>query len=94
MITLPIAEEGAAILVEVVEGLPGGESVVSAIWAAQPRAGMCHVSLTTPDAQWLHDQLVPIHRLLVESRKRSGKDRRLLRTLNRVIPMLAYYLER
>jgi hypothetical protein len=92
VVTLPIGDADATILLEVLERPPGRESVMRAISAAQPRAGMYHVSLTTPDAQWLHDQLVPIQRTLLEHPRRSGKERRTLRTLNRVISMLSYRL--
>lgn len=94
MITLPIGNADATILLELLERLPEGESVMRAISAAQARAGMYHVSLTTPDAQWLHDHLVPIQRALLGHPRRSGKQRQTVRTLNRVIPMLAYRLER
>jgi hypothetical protein len=94
MITLPIADTDAPILLEVLARLPEREGVIRAVATAPPRGAIRHVSLSKPDAEWLQDHLTPFHRSLLESRKRSGKDRRLLRTLNRVIPMLAYRLAR
>ncbi len=94
MIMLPIAEADATVLLEVLERFPERESGVRAIEMAPPRGGVRHVGLTRPDAEWLYDQLAPLHRSLLERRKRSGKERRILSTLNRVMPMLAYRLER
>jgi hypothetical protein len=94
MITLPIAEADAAILLEVLERVPEREHVGQAIATAPLRGAVRHVGLSKPDAEWLYDHLAPLHRSLLENRKRSGKERRILTTLNRITPMLAYRLER
>lgn len=92
--TLPIAEADATILLEVLERVLERESVVRAISTAPSRGGVRPVSLSKPDTEWLHDHLAPLHRSLLENRKRPGKERRILTTLNRVIPTLAYRPER
>jgi hypothetical protein len=94
MMILPIAELDAAILQEVLERLPERESVVRAIATAPPRGALRHVRLSRADAQWLHDHLAPVQRSLLEGGQSSGKERRILRALNRIIPMLVYRLER
>jgi hypothetical protein len=94
MITLPIAEADTAILLEVLERLPERERLGQAIATAPLRGAVRHVGLSQSDAEWLYDHLAPLHRSLLENRKRSGKDRRILTAFNRFIPMLAYRLER
>ena len=92
MITLPIGDTDAMVLLDVLERVPGAGDVRRAISAAEPEAGMYRMSLTPAHARWFHDELTS-QRTLIARASRSGKQRQILRTLNRVLFMLARRLD-
>ena len=87
MVTLSLGDSDTAILLGVLEKLPTPETVTAAVLDRRGR-----VSLTTPDAKWLEQHLVDVKRELLEKGKLSGKERRAVGVLSRLIPLLSYRL--